>query len=494
MSENEENTFSKLIKKYWGAVAAVIGAILLLIQLITTWQKTPTITNWVVIGFGSGLILAWLGWVIFSTETKERERKIALPGRRLDITTETYSIPRFAQIWRNLAKIALVIFVLGGIGTGYGYVRANQKAIQTRKEKVIILLTQIDGPKRKEYGVTDQLTAKLKEEFQDSPNILLETVPESVTENQGSPYARALGEEYQADLVIWGWYNATSSDALLTIHFENLSELNYLPIESSESHQLQAAVAELDSFRVQQKLGDDLSRLVFFIRGMSYYELGAYDQALADFETLATTSDNLFLEEVILYFYRGNAYHSLGQYERAIKDYDQALEINSSYEYIYNNRGNAYADLGQYERAIEDYDQALEINSSYAYIYNNRGIAYHYLGQYERAIEDYDQALEINPQLAEAYYSRGLTYAELGQYERAIEDYDQALEINPSYAGVYTNRGTAYAELGQYERAIEDYDQALEINSSYAYVYNNRGAAYGFRPIRARHRGLRPSP
>ena len=147
---------------------------------------------------------------------------------------------------------------------------------------MIILLTKIDGPKPKEYGITDQLIAKLNDEFQDSPNILLETVPEAITEDQGSPYARALGEEYQADLVIWGWYNATSSDALLTIHFENLSELNYLPIESSESHQLQAAVAELDSFRVQQKLGDDLSRLVTFIRGMSYYELGAYDQALAD--------------------------------------------------------------------------------------------------------------------------------------------------------------------------------------------------------------------
>ena len=216
MSENEENTFSKLIKKYWGAVAAVIGAIFLLIQLITTWQKTPTITNWVVMGFGSGLILAWLGWVIFSTETKERERKNRFTRTSIGYNNGNLFDSSFCSKWRNLAKIALVIFVLGGIGTGYGYVRANQKAIQARKEKVIILLTQIDGPKRKEYGVTDQLTVKLKEQFQDSPNILLETVPESITEDQGSPYARKLGEEYQADLVIWGWYNATSSDALLT--------------------------------------------------------------------------------------------------------------------------------------------------------------------------------------------------------------------------------------------------------------------------------------
>ena len=130
-------------------------------------------------------------------------------------------------------------------------------------------------------------------------------------------------------------------------------------------------MAELDSFRLQQKLGDDLSRLVTFIRGMSYYELGAYDQALADFETLATTSDNLFLEEVILIFTVG-AYHYLGQYERAIEDYDQALEINPQLAEAYNNRGLAY--LGQYERAIEDYDQALEIASRRSLGARHRGL------------------------------------------------------------------------------------------------------------------------
>jgi tetratricopeptide (TPR) repeat protein len=478
MPDNQENTFAESIKTYWGAVAFVIGAIFLIIELITTWQKTPTITNWVVIGICSGLILAWLGWVIFSTETKVRERKIALPGHPLETTTETYSVPRFAQKWRNLAEIALVIFVLSGIGISYVSVRANQKAIQARKEKVIVLLTHIDGPKPKEYGVTDQLIARLNEEFQDSSNILLETLPETVTESQGSERARALGEEYQADLVIWGWYNVTSSDALLTIHFENLSEQKYLPLEASESHQLQAAVAELDSFRLQRKLGDDLSQLVFFIRGMSYYKSGAYEQALADFETILTTSDHLFLEEFNLYFYRGNSYLFRGQYKRAIEEYDQALELNPSDAEAYNNRGLAYSDLGQYERAIQDYDQALDINPQLAEAYINRGTVYHDLGQYERAIQDYDQALDINPQLAEAYINRGNAYYYLGQYERAIQDYDQALEINPGYAEAYYNRGTAYSDLGQYERAIENYDQALDINLQLAEAYNNRGLAY----------------
>ena len=430
------------------------------------------------IGVGSGLILAWLGWVIFSTETKERQRKIALPRHRLDTTPESYSAPRFAQKWRNLAKITLVIFVLSGIGIGYGYVRANQKAVQARKEKVIVLLARIDGPKPKEYGVTDQLIVKLDEQFGDSPNILLETVSEAITEDQGSPYARALGEEYQADLVIWGWYNATSSDALLTIHFENLTEQQVLPLESSESHQLQAAVAELDSFSLQQKLGDDLSRLVFFIRGMSYYEAGAYDQALADFELIVTTNDHLFLKEVIIYFYRGNVYNYLGQYERAIEDYDQALDINPQYAAAYNNRGVAYGELGEYERAIQDYDQALDIDPRDAKAYYNRGNAYRVLGQYEREIEDYDQALDINPQLAETYNNRGAAYRVLGQYERAIEDYDQALEINPQLAEAYNNRGNAYSDLSQYERAIQDYDQALDIDPRDAKAYYNRGNAY----------------
>ena len=199
---------------------------------------------------------------------------------------------------------------------------------------------------------------------------------------------------------------------------------------------------------------------------------------------------------------RGIVYYLLGQKERAIQDYDKAIQFNPYDEKYYDTRGNAYNELGQYERAIQDFNKAIELNPNLAQAYYNRGNAYVYLDQYERAIRDFNKVIEL-PDFAGGYNFRGLAYDYLGdfeheksnydkageQYEHAIINYEKAIQLNPNNADYYYNRGNTYFKLGRYkgyaeswlrpyENAILDYSKVVQFNPKDADAYNNRGVAY----------------
>ncbi len=167
-----------------------------------------------------------------------------------------------------------------------------------------------------------------------------------------------------------------------------------------------------------------------------------------------------------VYNNRGIAYYDLGEYAQAIENYDQSLRIDANDADYYNNRGNAYAKLEEYARAIADYDQALQLNPGNAITYNGRGAAYRQLGETARAIVDYGKALRIDPGYAKAYYNRGIAYDELGRYRRAIADYGEAIRIDPGYASAHQNRGVSYENLGDFDRAARDWERAIRIDGA----------------------------
>jgi tetratricopeptide (TPR) repeat protein len=153
----------------------------------------------------------------------------------------------------------------------------------------------------------------------------------------------------------------------------------------------------------------------------------------------------------LVYNNRGVIYYDLGNYDQAIEDYNRAIKIKPDYAIAYNNRGNAYNGLGNYRQAIEDYGRAIEIKPGYAIAYNDRGIAYGNLGQYQRAIEGYNEAIRLKPDYADAFYGRGVAYTNLGQYQQAIEDFNRAIRLNPANFKAYNNMAGVYLQYGDKE-------------------------------------------
>jgi tetratricopeptide (TPR) repeat protein len=246
----------------------------------------------------------------------------------------------------------------------------------------------------------------------------------------------------------------------------------------------------------------------FANRGYSYYKIGKYDEAVADYNrTLA-----LDASDAGTYHNRGVAYYHLGKNAQAITDYNKALELKLDNAEVYNNRGAAYAALGKADSAIGDFTKAISLSPEYAEAYNNRGTEYAKARMFEAAITDFDKAIQLKPDYVDAvrnremaandlrstratnaqqsmagaepstdpefYLSRGLQYGRTGNTADAIKDFDRALQLRPTYADAFNNRGIANAMIGNYDASFADFAKAIQTKPDYADAYFNRGIAH----------------
>jgi tetratricopeptide (TPR) repeat protein len=428
-----------LVKEVLTLIGGLAGSILAIYGLVKTFRDDSAGFSWLI------LVGAFI-WVIF--------------------------LWRLFQTRRRAAYSLIIISVFAGVIGWVGW----QSRADTIENKVIVLVAQFDGPEEK-YGLRRQMMEDLQESAKGYEDTVIIEGGEVVT---SSEYARELGEDVKADLVIWAWYRPTENPNI-TVHIENLSPEDFVTIQESESYQPQASLAQLETFEIQRQLGSETSTLVSFLNGVLLFEAGDYKAAVEHFEQILQANDiSTFISLYDLSFNLGYSQHNLGNYERAIRNNDKAIELDPKSVAAYNNRGVDYYSLEQYERAIQDYDKAIELDPEKATAYYNRAGVYYSLEQYERAIQDTDKAIELDPQFAFAYAGRGRAYSSLGQYERAIQDFDKVDEIAPQYSGNYNNRGLAYSSLGQYESAIRNYDRAIELDPENAAAYYNRGLDYYF--------------
>lgn len=473
---DKKDEFMELFKKLWPPIGGIISGVTLVYNFYRLWiGDQKTVTYILAIGGFLLLIIAVI-WVGFGTQMVERKAIYPVGTIIKEV------IPRFNLLYRRIAWVML------GIILAYSVISIpiliqhwkDQKQLQIeREQKLIVVIAAFEGPEEV-YGLRNKIIETLNEDFSDDEEIEIMSTAEMVSVGQGSDYARQLGENSLADVVIWGWYRPTVNPNV-TIHVENLSPEQFLPI-IDESVTLQPAVtlAELESFSFQQQISEETSALIFFLAG--YIDLVAkkYDLAITRFDQVLA---NILEEPRLLdyrdniYFYRGSAYYRIKKYSLAIQDFGQAIELNPQFALAYNNRGGSYFYLQDYPLAIQDFDRAIELNPNFAYAYNSRGASYYYLEDYPQAIDDFSYAIELNSQFIEAYYSIGEAYNKLRDYPKAIESFNQAIEIAPQFFKAYNGRAGVYLNLGDYSRAILDYDRAIEINPKFVNAYYHRGSA-----------------
>lgn len=131
----------------------------------------------------------------------------------------------------------------------------------------------------------------------------------------------------------------------------------------------------------------------------------------------------------VAYGNRGVAYYEIGMYREAIDDYTAAVNINHYFVPAYNNRGNAFRMLGDLDKAISDYTKAVEIRPTYADAYYNRGTALVDVGRFSEAIKYLETAIKLNPMNASAIYNIGVVYVKTGETEKGLEHLRKAASL-----------------------------------------------------------------
>lgn len=196
---------------------------------------------------------------------------------------------------------------------------------------------------------------------------------------------------------------------------------------------------------------------------------------------------------------RGNLYHRAGDYSSAAREFENAEQLNSTVNAVYN-LGLAQAENGDLEGAVNSLGQARERDPEDVQVLSDLAHTYQQMGDYERAIRFYREGLEEdngNPDLmfalarlherieqnpeALGYYEQlvnevrnedrlALTYRRVGELylatdrpERAAPAFRNVLSLDEGNAEVHYNLGITYRRTGELERAIEEYRRALDI-------------------------------
>jgi tetratricopeptide (TPR) repeat protein len=190
------------------------------------------------------------------------------------------------------------------------------------------------------------------------------------------------------------------------------------------------------------------------------------------------------------YFTRGLSYFYLGKYDEALDNYDQALKIDPKMVPVYNSRGHTHFTRREWDLAVPEYKRAIEIDPNYAPAHQNLATTYVELGQYQLAIEEYDRALALEPENDFARAHRALARARAGEVDGALQDANEALQhaddVNLGRIGgfkatkyiSYVARGTAHLRKEDYAAAVASFGDAIKINPKGAQAYYLRAGAY----------------
>lgn len=432
-----------LVQEILGVIGGIVGSVMVIYGFIKTFRDDVSGFTWLL--FLGGAIWLYVIWQMF-------------------------------QMQKVYAYVFMAVTVVGGVAGWAGW----QGQVQAKEDKVIVVIAKFDGPED-EYGLRDEMIEQLREATKGYEDTEIIAAEEMVTAAQGSEYARALGGDYHADLVIWAWYKPTENPNI-TIHFENLSTSQIESVNESETFQPEVTLAELESFDAQRKIGSETKTLVVFITALLRFESEDYSEALKRFESILLEEDiSTYIEQKILYNNIGILYYRQGDLNKSIQSFTKAIELDPEFAYAYDNRGNALDYNGEPEKAILDYNTAIELDpdSSLQYLYYyDRGLTYMRLGQNEQALNDFNTSIQLNPEFFKAYGNRGNAYWRLKQFENAINDYNKIIETFPNDYRAFSNRGGVYFDTGQYQLAIEDFNIAIKLNETFPQPYYNRGLAY----------------
>jgi tetratricopeptide (TPR) repeat protein len=388
--------------------------------------------------------------------------------------------PRFRSIYK-FRWFALVMCILFILGVWYKLLYTPNKILE---DKVVVLVTNFDGPDKQKYRITEQLLLKLHESLDKFSDTRILSNTESVSETQGTTHARALGEKEHADLVIWGYYGVTSSDVMITIHVENLTEITNKEAQVKNLYQLQAPIAEIDNFHIQQKLSNQLTAYTLFMTGLVRYLANDYSEAINRFVRV-TQIENWklnFSNAVIPYFYIGNSYLEQNKYSDALEAFNAAFLIDPINTNILLNRGFTFLFLHKKDEALSDINLLIRLRPYYK-AYYARGYIYLELSQdsskyYLNAIDDFTKVINEKPDYSLAYNNRGSAYLNLGQLEKAKNDFDNAIRLSPTNTRIYVNFGLIYAHKNDHRKAIEYYSLALQNDSMDTLIFANRSKSY----------------
>ncbi len=280
--------FFDLAKQLWAPIAGFIGGVILIGKFIELWKGDQTTYTWATAISGFLVLLLALIWVGFSQS--DRPNRLILPNEHKIFQ------PRYPSLFR-FARFSLLLLVFLSLGAGFLLFQQTHNL----KHKVVVLVTNFEGPDPQNYRVTEIIWENLVSALQgydDVQLILLEnTSIKSIEE------AKLVGDKYDATIVIRGWYAVTNESVRVAAHFDILRQPEIVPPSFRNNEGIKSyGIGEIQNFIVQDQLSEEMTYLSLTTVGLVRYSLKDWDGAITSFDSsLAYTGNQDSIQKVQYY-------------------------------------------------------------------------------------------------------------------------------------------------------------------------------------------------
>ncbi len=175
-----------------------------------------------------------------------------------------------------------------------------------------------------------------------------------------------------------------------------------------------------NNIMLQASLGDIMQQNRDY-EGSLYY----YDKVIASLQTPRAQNWDL-------YFARGISYEQLGKWEQAEADMLQALRLNPDQPMVLNNLAYSWIDRGVHiDRAKNMIGKALKARPDDGLIMDSMGWVHFLTGDYEKAVPLLEQAVKLEPNDATINEHLGDAYWRVGRKIEARFQWQHALDAGP---------------------------------------------------------------
>jgi tetratricopeptide (TPR) repeat protein len=207
----------------------------------------------------------------------------------------------------------------------------------------------------------------------------------------------------------------------------------------------------------------------YYSKAYSHYNLGEYDQAVADF----TKALELRYEKPAdVHMMRGQANYWRKDYDAALNDALAGLRLQSSSSYFNLAAGDAYRGKGDYRNALNYYKKGADLDQKNADIHYFIALCHNQLGEYLQQGFAGLKAIEKGTKYrAESWEYVGQAFQVGKKYDEAAKAYEQALAAKPDMKETYTNLAEVYRIQNRFNDAINTVQRSLRL-------YPNDGNSY----------------
>jgi tetratricopeptide (TPR) repeat protein len=121
----------------------------------------------------------------------------------------------------------------------------------------------------------------------------------------------------------------------------------------------------------------------YYLSGIINNSRGKYNKALDDFGKAIDLKP--IADMYKLYLGRGVSYFNLLEYDQALSEFSSSIELNDTIASAYHSRALVNYEIHDYSAAINDFLKALDLSEDNAALYFNLGMSYYRLGDNDKA-------------------------------------------------------------------------------------------------------------